>query len=193
MTSLPRQVFDIKQKYLHSGFTYETFNNDIALLRLKNEVDLNVFPPACLPRVGLNKENVPVWITGNVVWPPQPGAISQSCWGWGVLSEDTFNTPDELNELRLRWGFYRIVLIISRMSQDGGQREVWADVLWQGLRLRDKERRQLKYNKAKMPYRCEIYYVLEKICSLLDILEKNKQKHWNFWGLGEKFTSVSVA
>ena len=59
-----RQVIAIREKHLHSGFDFNTFNNDICLLKLKKEVDMNIFPPVCLPSARLDEADVAVWIAG---------------------------------------------------------------------------------------------------------------------------------
>ena len=60
-----REVIEISEKHLHAGFDYDTFNNDIGLLKLKTEVNMNIFPPVCLPSVRLDKADISVWITGR--------------------------------------------------------------------------------------------------------------------------------
>ena len=59
-----REVIAIRGKYIHADFDYNTFNYDIALLKLEKEVNLNIFPPVCLPSVRLDEADIPVWITG---------------------------------------------------------------------------------------------------------------------------------
>ena len=59
-----RQVIEIAEKHFHRGFRYETFNNDIGLLKLRKSVDLNVYPPVCLPTSRLDEPDIPVLITG---------------------------------------------------------------------------------------------------------------------------------
>ena len=54
--------------FVHEGFDYDTFDNDISLIKLAREVDLDLFTPVCLPRGDMNKDNVNVWITGEVVF-----------------------------------------------------------------------------------------------------------------------------
>ena len=45
-------------------FDFNTFNNDICLLKLEKEVDMNIFPPVCLPSARLDEAGTAVWITG---------------------------------------------------------------------------------------------------------------------------------
>ena len=35
------------------------------MLKLKKEVDLNIFPPVCLPSARLDETDIAVWITGQ--------------------------------------------------------------------------------------------------------------------------------
>ena len=62
-----RLVMGVKQAFVHSNFDYETFENDISLVELEEDVDLGTYTPVCLPSTSLNEDNVPVWITGKVV------------------------------------------------------------------------------------------------------------------------------
>ena len=59
-----RKVLGISQSFVHKQFDYDTFNNDICLLRLDTVVSLEEYTPVCLPSIGLNKDSVSVWITG---------------------------------------------------------------------------------------------------------------------------------
>ena len=98
--TLYRQVIDIAEKHFHRGFRYETFNNDIGLLKLKESIDLNLYPPVCLPKTRLDEPDIPVLITGQ--FTQDDNTQDRNVSGWGLLGENTFDTPDELNELRLR-------------------------------------------------------------------------------------------
>ena len=63
-----RQVVGVEEVFVHEGFDYDTFDNDISLIKLAREVDLDLFTPVCLPRGDMNKDNANVWITGEVVF-----------------------------------------------------------------------------------------------------------------------------
>ena len=58
--------------------------------------------------------------------------------GWGLLGENTFNTPDKLNELRLRWDIrYSLYGHDGLAWQDDHENEVWEDVPRQRIWLWD--------------------------------------------------------
>ena len=67
MTSLcfNRQVVAISESFVHKQFDFDTFNNDICLLRLETSVNLDYFTPACLPSSRLDQASLSVWITGE--------------------------------------------------------------------------------------------------------------------------------
>ena len=61
------QVVGAEKVFIHEGFDYDTFDNDISLIKLSHDVDLDLFTPVCLPQGDMNKDNADVWITGEVV------------------------------------------------------------------------------------------------------------------------------
>ena len=62
-----KQVVGAEKVFVHEGFDYDTFDNDISLIKLSRDVDLDIFTPVCLPKRDMNKDNANVWITGEVV------------------------------------------------------------------------------------------------------------------------------
>ena len=50
---------------IHEEFDKETYNNDIALLELEEEVDLSVYTPVCLPSSVRNRDNTPALAIGK--------------------------------------------------------------------------------------------------------------------------------
>ena len=63
--STPNSKTDISLILNHPDFILATANNDIALLKLSEEVDLTVFTPACLPMTGDNYVGKIAWIYGK--------------------------------------------------------------------------------------------------------------------------------
>merc|ERR1719369_1100133 len=51
-SKLPRKVVKVSQIIKHEHYDKWTFNNDIALLKLAEEVDLLTYTPVCLPETG---------------------------------------------------------------------------------------------------------------------------------------------
>merc|ERR1711970_119804 len=51
-SKLPRKVVKVSQIIKHEHYDKWTFNNDIALLKLAEEVDLLTYTPVCLPKTG---------------------------------------------------------------------------------------------------------------------------------------------
>ena len=63
---LPRRVLDVEKWILHPLYNTTTIDNDIALIKLVDEVDLNVYTPACLPNAGENFEGKTAWVYGRL-------------------------------------------------------------------------------------------------------------------------------
>ena len=75
-------MLPVSSAIIHQQFDYDTFDNDICLLRLGGAADLAQWSPACLPSGGLDRAGVAVWLTG-----------------WGALGEHTWQRPDQLHQL----------------------------------------------------------------------------------------------
>jgi len=65
-----RKEFTISQKFVHESYSFDSNDNDIALIKLTEKVDLNIYTPACLPSKG----------------DTFAGKISYA-YGWGTTSE----------------------------------------------------------------------------------------------------------
>ena len=63
-----RIVIEAESVFVHENFDYDTFDNDISMIKLTKKVNLDIYTPVCLPSsYDLNQENLNVWITGKVV------------------------------------------------------------------------------------------------------------------------------
>jgi len=70
-SKLPRKVVKVSQIIKHESYDKLTSNNDIALLKLAEEVDLNTYTPVCLPNTADNGK-----YDGKNAW----------VYGWGTTS-----------------------------------------------------------------------------------------------------------
>ena len=59
-----RKVVPVIQIVNHPDFLRPTFENDLALLRLHESVDLNTYTPVCLPEVGADFTGRKGWVYG---------------------------------------------------------------------------------------------------------------------------------
>ena len=62
-SKIPKKVVTVSKIINHPS--YATRNNDIALLKLSESVDLNTYTPSCLPSSGDNFEGQKAWVYGN--------------------------------------------------------------------------------------------------------------------------------
>ena len=67
-----REEFGVVASFIHQGFVSKTFDNDIGLLKLDGYASPDMFTPVCLPSTPLYRGDVPVWITGEVVFINSP-------------------------------------------------------------------------------------------------------------------------
>ena len=51
-SKLPRKVVAVTKIIKHPGYNPKTFDNDIALIKLAEAVDLNLYRPACVASIG---------------------------------------------------------------------------------------------------------------------------------------------
>jgi len=63
-SKLPKKVVKVSQIIKHEDYDKSTSNNDIALLKLSEEVDLNTYTPACLPNTADNHDGKNAWVYG---------------------------------------------------------------------------------------------------------------------------------
>ena len=62
-SKIPKKVVTVSKIINHPS--YATRNNDIALLKLSESVDLNTYTPSCLPSSGDNFEGQKAWVYGK--------------------------------------------------------------------------------------------------------------------------------
>ena len=99
-----REEFGVEASFVHQNFVSKTFDNDIGLLKLSGEARLDRHTPVCLPSSRMTQGGVSVWITGEVVIVKSYVIILFFVsLGWGVLEENSWQTPSKLNELELRY------------------------------------------------------------------------------------------
>ena len=64
-TDTLRKVVSIAQIIIHPSYIVKTYQNDIALLRFTEAVDLNTYSPACLPTQGADDfTGANAWVYG---------------------------------------------------------------------------------------------------------------------------------
>jgi len=68
-SKIPKKAVKVSEIINHKDYSADTSNNDIALLKLAEEVDMSVYAPACLPSTADNFEGKNAWV-----------------YGWGSLS-----------------------------------------------------------------------------------------------------------
>ena len=66
-SQIPRKVVDVSKIITHPSFSADTNTNDIALLKLSEEVDINTYTPSCIAMASDNFEGQKAWVYGNEV------------------------------------------------------------------------------------------------------------------------------
>merc|ERR1711892_295988 len=82
-SQIPRKVVQVSQITNHPSYDASSSNNDVALIKLSEEVDLDVYTPACLPKTADNYEGQKAWV-----------------YGWGTTSFGG-STSDKLLEVEV--------------------------------------------------------------------------------------------
>jgi len=62
--TITKRVREVSEIIKHPNYSASTRNNDIALIKLSEPVDLNVYTPACLPKDGENFDGKNAWVYG---------------------------------------------------------------------------------------------------------------------------------
>jgi hypothetical protein len=63
-SKIPKKAVKVSEIINHADYSADTSNNDIALLKLAEEVDMSVYAPACLPSTADNFEGKNAWVYG---------------------------------------------------------------------------------------------------------------------------------
>ena len=66
-SQIPRKAVNVSKIITHPGFSPANLNNDIALLKLSEEVDINTYTPSCIAMASDNFEGKKAWVYGNKV------------------------------------------------------------------------------------------------------------------------------
>ena len=66
-SQIPRKAFQVSQIINHPNYYSSTDNNDIALLKLSEEVDLNIYTPSCIAETSDNFEGQRAWVYGEKI------------------------------------------------------------------------------------------------------------------------------
>merc|ERR1719369_1881326 len=61
---IQRKAVEVAKIINHPSYSSATSRNDVALLKLSEEVDLNTYTPACLPNTTQNFEGEKAWVYG---------------------------------------------------------------------------------------------------------------------------------
>jgi len=63
-SKIPKKVVKVSMIIKHESYDKQTSDNDIALLKLAEEVDLDTYTPVCLPNTADNFEGKNAWVYG---------------------------------------------------------------------------------------------------------------------------------
>ena len=66
-SKIPKKVVQVSQIINHPSYSALTSNNDIALIKLSEEVDLNTYTPSCVANTGDKFEGQKAWVYGNKI------------------------------------------------------------------------------------------------------------------------------
>ena len=66
-SQIPRKVVNVSKIITHPSFSQRNLDNDIALLKLSEEVDIDTYTPSCVAMASDNFEGKKAWVYGNEV------------------------------------------------------------------------------------------------------------------------------
>ena len=64
-STIPRKAVQVSKIITHENYDAENSDNDVALLKLSESVDLNVYTPACVANTGVNFVGKKAWVYGE--------------------------------------------------------------------------------------------------------------------------------
>ena len=75
--SLPEMTIDVASFTTHENFSWDLYDNDIAVIELAEEVDLSIYPPACLAKTSdtTTFDGKNAWVYGEIILPSQSDNI----------------------------------------------------------------------------------------------------------------------
>ena len=70
--SLTEMTIDVASYTNHEGYNYSTYDNDIAIIELAEEVDLTIYTPACLAKTSdtTTFDGKNAWVYGEITLLP---------------------------------------------------------------------------------------------------------------------------